>query len=231
MKIFITIALSLLVIGCGDRVDGNGNGSGNNSNMGSASSINLDDYNLTSLTSEQKHALAYMWNEERLAYDIYMNLNKLYPTNQLNNIATKSETTHISLVRDLVSKYDINITNLVDYKESYLASELDAMGSGVYGIQAIQDLYDTLYAEGASSQIDSLKVGCKVEVVDVDDLDKYIAISTGNQALIDTFNILRDGSYRHYWAFDSGLKALGINDGCCSLGDEFCKTAQEYPTS
>jgi hypothetical protein len=23
---------------------------------------------------------------------------------------------------------------------------------------------------------------------------------------------------------------MGVKDGCCSLGDDFCKTEQEYPT-
>lgn len=68
-----------------------------------------------------------------------------------------------------------------------------------------------------------------VEVTDIDDLDKYIAGSTGNQALIDTFTTLRNGSYSHYWAFDDGLKSIGVDNGCCSLGTTYCKTTDEYP--
>ncbi len=226
LKIVTLLALSLLIIGCGDK---NGNGNGGNGNPQDIN-IDLDSYTLSPLTKEQKYALAYMWNEERLAYDIYLNLNKIHPAKQLENIATRSEVKHISLVRDLVAKYDINITNLVDYKESYSQAELDAMGSGIYGIPAIQNLYNDLYAEGVDSLEATLKVGCKVEVVDVNDLDKYIATSTGNQALIDTFTILLEGSYKHYWAFDKGLKNIGVSSGCCSLGAEFCKTSTEYPS-
>ena len=68
-----------------------------------------------------------------------------------------------------------------------------------------------------------------VEVTDVDDLNRYIEIAEGREDLIATFDFLRSGSYNHYWAFDRGLKKLGVNDGCCSLGEEYCKTEEEYP--
>jgi len=45
------------------------------------------------------------------------------------------------------------------------------------------------------------------------------------------FTFLRERSYTHYWAFDQGLKAMGVNDGCCAvpdaLGYRFCHP--EYP--
>ena len=59
----------------------------------------------------RKYTIAFMWNEEKLAKDIYLELNLIYPTQQLENIATKSETMHQALVEDLVQRYDLNITN------------------------------------------------------------------------------------------------------------------------
>ena len=227
MKQISLLISIMIVVGLG----GCGGGSSTQTVVPSqtTTSIDLSTYSLASLTDAQKYSLAYMWNEERLAHDIYLNLYAINPVTQLEKIATNSETVHISLVKDLVESYDLNITNLVDYKEHYSEAELEAMPSGIYGIQAIQDLYDELYAYGVASSQTSLEVGCKVEVVDVNDLDTYITEAGTNQALIDTFSILRDGSYQHYWAFDSGLKNLGITDGCCSLGSAFCKTTQEYP--
>jgi len=40
--------------------------------------------------------------------------------------------------------------------------------------------------------------------------------------VVNAFEFLRYGSYSHYWAFDSGLKNMGVTDGCCILGDEYC---------
>lgn len=191
--------------------------------------VDLDNYTQDALSDDQKYALAHMWHEEKLAHDLYLALNAVNAATQLNNIATNSETTHIQLVEDLVEWYDLNITNLGDYTINYSKEELEAMPRGIFAIDGIQDLYDTLYLQGSVSKQASLEVGCIVEVVDVDDLDEYIEAAEGNQAIIDTFNILRDGSYSHYWAFDNGLKKMGISDGCCSIDPAYCKTADEYP--
>jgi len=123
--------------------------------------------------------------------------------------------------------YNINFTNLENYEVNYSADELSAMPTGVFAVPEIQELYDVLYDKGLVSGQASLEVGCMVEVVDIDDLDKFIETAGDNQYLIDAFIFLRDGSYRHYWAFDKGLKNIGVADGCCSLGEEYCHP--EYP--
>ena len=181
------------------------------------------------LSEDQKYSLAYMWHEEKLAKEIYLELNKIHPAQQLENIATKSEVKHIAIVQELVEAYDINITNLADYEVNYSAEELNNMPVGKFAVPEIQELYDALYDIGRVSKQASLEVGCMVEVVDIDDLDKFIASTGNNQAIIDAFIILRAGSYTHYWAFDSGLKNMGVSDGCCSLGSEYCHP--EYPQS
>lgn len=183
----------------------------------------------STLSQEQKYALSYMWNEEKLAYDIYLALNEINPSTQLYNIPTRSEIRHIELVEKLVRAYDINITNTEDYTVDYSEEELGAMPTGTFAIPEIQELYDTLYAMGTPSLTASLEVGCIIEVTDVNDLDKYLIIAADKEDLVETFEILRAGSYNHYWAFDGGLKGIGITDGCCSLGDEYCKTEEDYP--
>jgi hypothetical protein len=101
--------------------------------------------------------------------------------------------------------------------------------SGKYDIDHIQELYDNLVAKGTDSVQDALEVGCMVEVTDINDLNPKIdnAVESGAKDLEDAFKYLRDGSYNHYWAFNQGLQNLGIEDGCCSLGDEWCHP--EYP--
>lgn len=226
MKTLITLlstfAVAALLGGCGASGD-----------TGTRDDNNLTAPALTELTDDLKHTLAYMWNEEKLAKDIYLNLYALYPNVVLNNIAVKSETEHIAAVETLVEAYDINITNLADYTEAYSEAELRALDSGEYAVPAVQSLYDILYAKGLASERDALEVGCMVEVTDVDDLDAYIALAdaAGATDLVTTFSSLRAGSYNHYWAFNKALKDLGVTEGCCVLGDDFCKTADEYPDS
>ena len=197
--------------------------------LGNGNGIDLSQYPLSNLTDAQKYTIAFMWNEEKMAKDLYLELNEIYPTQQLENIAIKSETMHQALVEDLVQRYDLNITNLVDYKENYSEEELRAFAPGEFGVQEIQDLYDALYAEGTLSQQAALEVGCKVEVTDVNDLLDEISIAeeVNAQDVIAVWNVLLNGSYNHYWAFDKGLKNMGVTDGCCSLGAEYCHP--EYP--
>jgi len=221
-KILLTLTLFSGLMFAGHQ--GN-RGSGKNSNT--AATEQVQPLDKSTLTEDQKYSLAYMWHEEKLARDIYLELNKVNPARQLENIATKSEVKHIARVQELVEAYDINITNLADYEINYSAEELNAMPTGVFAVPEIQELYDALYDIGLSSKQASLEVGCMVEVVDIDDLDKFIETAGDNQYLIDAFIFLRDGSYRHYWAFDKGLKNMGITDGCCSVGEEYCHP--EYP--
>jgi len=226
-NIIVTTILTLLIASCGG-----GNGNGNNQENQQANlenaleSLDTPSDTTVTLSEEQKYALAFMWHEEKLAYDIYHELNKIQPSNQLANIQN-SETTHMDAVEQLIKNYDINVTNLKDYTIAYSQDELSNMAIGEYAVPEIKALYDTLYAKGQNSKQDALEVGCMVEVTDINDLNEYIDIAQGKSDLIQTFEFLRDGSYNHYWAFDKGLKSMGVSDGCCGIGSEWCHP--EYP--
>jgi hypothetical protein len=183
----------------------------------------------TGLTKEAAGALAHMWNEEKLAKDIYLAMYDLTGNQTFYNIASQSETQHQESVQNLIAAYDLNILD-PDYGTGYSADALAAYGPGQYSIDAIKDLYDALYAKGSQSEVDALQVGCMVEVTDINDLDDELAKVQDYSNITTTFEFLRDGSYNHYWAFDRALKAIGVNDGCCSLGAEYCKTPEEYPS-
>jgi len=194
----------------------------------------------TALSSEKSvlsealaNTISYMGNEERLAYDVYNRLYEEWGTKQFTNIATKSEYKHITAVQQLVQKYKmsdaIHFTNVDLPALGYMNTPIENMQAGTYDISKIQRLYDDLVAQGSTSEVEALKVGCIVEVVDVNDLDEYITLAEQSNAsdVVDVFNFLRDGSYSHYWSFDKGLKNKGITEGCCSVGSAYCHL--EYP--
>jgi hypothetical protein len=194
---------------------------GDDTSDNTKSEFNLSDYAVTeNLSVDVKKTLAYMGNEERLAYDVYNYLGTLYPEQkQFINIPQKSEIKHIDIAQQLVQRYVITeaSVNDSDYTSlNYQNTDISNMEAGVYGVAAIQDLYNTLVVEGSVSTIDALKVGCKIEVIDVDDLDTDIAKAEtdGADDIIAAFNVLRTGSYSHYWSFDKGLKNLGVTNGC-----------------
>ena len=169
---------------------------------------------LSTLTPQLQSSIQYMYSEERLAKSIYLDIYKKQPIRQLYNIATRAETRHIDAVNDLAKKYGLNTTSYPNWK---------------YQEQELQNLYNKLYSKGIRSEKDALEVGCMVEVVDINDLNKYMAQAQASNAqdVISVFNQLRQGSYNHYWAFDRALKNISVSNGCCSLGQEYCHP--EYP--
>jgi len=187
----------------------------------------------STLSQELSNTLSYMGNEERLAYDVYNYLYNQFGTKQFTNIATKSEYKHITAVQSLVQKYKLNdsvdFTNVDLPSLGYMNTPIENMQAGTYDISEIQKLYDDLTSRGSTSEIEALKVGCIIEVVDVNDLNVDIRLAENENAtdIVTVFNFLRDGSYNHYWSFDEGLKNKGVTDGCCSLGTTYCHP--EYP--
>ena len=243
LKSLLILAVAFAIIGCGDNNNDGSGGNGKGDGNGDSTELPADitaafSSPLLPLSQELKNTLSYMGNEERLAYDVYNYLYAKWGIKQFNNIATKSEYKHIQSVQGLVQKYSLlddnnkSFTNIDLPSLGYKDTPIDSMEAGKYDISAIQNLYDTLIVEGVKSEIDALKVACTIEVVDVDDLDDYIAIAEAENAtdVLAVFNYLRNGSYNHYWAFDEGLKTRGVSDGCCSsakaLGHATCPT---YP--
>ena len=226
MKKYLSVAAiaSLLFLsGCEDGL--NSEYSEKNLN---GTAVDLAQYPLSELNNDHKYMLAYMWNEEKLAKDVYLKLYESYPdAKQLYNIPTKSEVKHQHAVEDLVQRYDINISNLADYSIAYSQADLRALAPGKFAISELQELYDELILKGTVSEQDALEVGCMVEVVDVNDLNHDIELAGDAQDIVATFEYLREGSYKHYWAFDKGLKNHGVTEGCCSLGTAWCHL--EYP--
>lgn len=178
----------------------------------------------TNLSDEVKETIDYMVNEEKLAYDLYSNLYTYHTASgtelfQLQNVAERSETVHDKLVEDLALRYEIE--------------DAAVLPSGEFTLPELQSLYDALYAMGTVSPEEALKAGCMVEVTDINDLNADIALAIENNAtdVTTVFTALRDGSYNHYWAFDRGLKNMGVLDGCCAIGTvdgvNYCHP--EYP--
>lgn len=227
----------LALVSCGDGDgdgDGSGKGNGGTPPEGLPATVETALNGASStLTQALQDSISYMYSEEGLAYDVYLNIYKIQAVKQLTNIANNSEIKHIDAVNKLAIKYDLNITKYPDTDKPYSTDDLARYGSGQYPVEPIQELYNILYDKGIQSQKDALEVGCMVEVVDIDDLDAYIIQATTSNAsdVVEVFNYLRDGSYNHYWAFDKGLKNLGVSDGCCSVPDfgehKFCHP--EYP--
>jgi len=158
--------------------------------------------------------IRYMDNEEKMARDIYNVLYEFHADRgealpQLASIA-QSEQQHVSMVEQLCDKYGVE--------------KASALPVGQFSVDAIQNLYGQLYDKGVQSAVDALQVGCMVEVVDIEDLERDIAAAQnlGASDVVDVLRALESGSYVHYKSFDYALKSRGVADGCCSAGEAYC---------
>jgi hypothetical protein len=163
-------------------------------------------------TDELAKIIHYINNEEKMARDLYGELYHYHIDENLRTLSniTQSEQRHVESIENMAQKYGLP-----------KASELEV---GVFDEPTIQQLYDTLYTKGMESVQAALEVGCIVEVVDIQDLDRDIKRSyeLGAQDLAGVLSNLREGSYNHYRAFDKSLKNRGEELGCCAAGEEYC---------
>ena len=192
------------------------------------------------LTDEQKYALAFMWNEERLAGDAYGAFyTSLYPT--LNNnekiladrilkVIHHAERLHEEAVESLIKKYDIDILDLSDYDGTYSKEELKNMDPGKYPIKKLQELWDKVAPIGTNTLKDAFTIGVITESGDIEDLDRYIKIADKAIDFRYVMEFLRDGSILHYWVFDKALKELGEKDGACysAIPARHCKKERDF---
>jgi len=167
--------------------------------------------NLFALTQKEKGALTYMYQEEKLAKDVYYELGQMYPNVRVFNIY-RSETMHQNSVANVLRHYHLPLP--------VLSNEV-----GKFKNPELQKLYDELINKGKKSLKDALEVGIMVEVTDVEDLDKYLKEATSPD-IIALFKFLRAGSYNHYNAFNNTLRAITGKDACALMSNRWCKN---YP--
>ncbi len=143
------------------------------------------------MTEEQKDMLFFIYQEEKVARDVYITLGKLYPNENTFASIQLSEQRHIDSARGLCEKYGVSIDGV------------DEENVGDFVLPVLQELYDTCVAEGQKSLLDALKVGELIEITDIDDLEEA---SVGMPAdVVNVFESLKEGSLSHLDAFTAAI--------------------------
>ena len=160
---------------------------------------NQDALQVTQLTEEQKDIIYEIYEEEKLARDVYRTLGEIYlEENTFANIQL-SEQTHMDAIRNLCDKHGIEIT---------LDSFEDGDATGVFTIPIMQDFYATKYETfvdpGAGSLLDALYVGIEIETMDIDDLGS--ALKGMPKDVQRVLNNLINGSLNHLDAFENAIE-------------------------
>jgi len=144
------------------------------------------------LTQAEEDALLFMYEEEKLARDVYTALYEQWGLSVFQNIIA-SEQAHMDSVKTLLVHYGL--------------SEPVAQSPGVFTNQDLQALYDQLIAKGKLSTTDAVLVGGAVEEIDILDLRDRISL-TDKPDIEQTFNNLMNGSINHLKAFAQNYQII-----------------------
>ncbi len=169
-------------------------------NISLAANKSLEDHNpaekLAQLPFEnisvlEKSDLLIMREEEKLARDVYLTLYDKWNAQIFSKISG-SEKKHMKTVGALLDKYSI-------------PDPIKDDTIGVFENQELQDLYDNLIESGNKSLLDALKVGAKIEEMDIYDLEKVLK-NTDNEDISKIYTNLQRASRNHLRAFDKQIK-------------------------
>lgn len=149
----------------------------------------------TTLSKIEKEGLAFMREEEKMAYDVYTVLYNRWGLTSFLNIS-QSESSHMAAVKTLLDRY-----GLVD--------PAAGKGAGEYSSPVIQNLYDLLVLQGDSSSVKALTVGALIEEVDIRDLKEQL-LSSSRTDIQNVYQNLMRGSRNHLSSFSENLSLLGV---------------------
>lgn len=133
--------------------------------------------------------LAFIIEEEKLAFDVYTVLGEMWNSNTMLNIVN-SESSHQSQVEGLLATYGV-----ADPRSSEV---------GVFTNPDLQALYDQLIAQGSVSKQAAMEVGVLIEETDIADIDEMLGVIT-EPDIVSVLQSLRSGSENHLAAFQRQL--------------------------
>jgi len=139
-----------------------------------------------SLSTQEIAELLYIYEEEKLAKDVYTALGEIHGIPVFSNIA-RSEQTHQDQIAYILDRYELEIP--------------ETGTPGVYENAELNAAYADLMSQGTASFAGAIDVGIAIEVMDIDDLEVAIGL-TDNQDVEYVLNQLLMGSKNHLAAFE-----------------------------
>ncbi|MEI6728493.1 MAG: DUF2202 domain-containing protein [bacterium] len=146
------------------------------------------------LSEDEKSAILYMSEEEKLARDVYQTLGDKYNLNIFKNIV-QSEQKHTDSVKVLIDKYSIS-------------DPVTSNETGIFTNPDLQKLFTDLVAKGNQNQLEALIVGATTEDLDITDLNSRLS-QTDNADIKLVFQNLLKGSGNHLRAFVKNIENQG----------------------
>jgi len=147
------------------------------------------------LSQFEKESLAFMREEEKLAFDAYSLLQAKWNTRQFTHIS-ESESRHMAAVKSLLDQFG-------------LPDPAAGQPAGTFLNPVLQKLYQDLASEGMKSETDAFLTGAAIEEIDIRDLKQQLTWIRSDDIRFVYGNLMR-GSRNHLRAFVKALAAKGI---------------------
>ncbi len=146
------------------------------------------------LTDEQRGKLFFIYQEEKVARDVYTVLGEQYEDESTFASIKLSEQRHIDAARGLCEKYGVDI------------SEVDEGSIGNFKIDVLDELYESCVSIGQESITDALLMGKRIEDIDIEDLKHAMSDEFGMpDDVIRVYGNLLEGSFNHLEAFEAAI--------------------------
>lgn len=156
---------------------------------------NQDALQATQLTEDQQDIIYGIYEEEKVARDVYITLGDLYPDETTFANIQLSEQTHMDAVRKLCVKY--GITDIPDVDQPV----------GDFSLGIMESLYNGFVDDGDDGLLsNALQVGIDIEKMDIEDLGNVLLDPNMPRDVQKVLANLIEGSIRHLDAFTNALE-------------------------
>jgi len=142
------------------------------------------------LTAEEEMGLLFIYEEEKLARDLYQSFYQSAPLSIFPDIA-QSEQSHMDSVQVLLNRYGLQ--------------EPRSEAGGIFVNQTLQEIYDRLFFAGRRSEGDALTAAATFEEISIIDLEAQMA-STDKEDIRTVYEGLLAGSQKHLRSYVMALQ-------------------------
>jgi hypothetical protein len=177
------------------RGGGFGNGQPSDERFTESLAEMISELELSDLNDSEAEGLIFMFEEEKLARDVYATLYEIWNYPIFANIGG-SEQQHMDALAMLLTRYE-------------LPMPMTATAPGEFESEKLQSVYDELVATGKNSLVDALSVGATVEDLDIADLLGYIDDTDSDDLAVVYQNLLK-GSRNHLRSFSAQLERQDV---------------------
>ena len=152
-------------------------------------SIKLD--TTSELTKAQKEMLFFIYQEEKVARDVYITLGEVYKHENTFRLMQIAEQRHVDCARELCDIYGVD------------TSSVDEKTVGTFESPVLKTLYDAYTEKGKNSLIDALEIGKFIGVTDIKNIE-YASVGMPSE-VIKVYENLRKGNLNHLDTFETAI--------------------------